>query len=266
MDVMDFPGVALVTGAASGIGRETAKLFAARGCKKVVISDMNLQGLQEVQSMIESEHDGVSVLAVATDVRSETSVEDLIVAAVDRFGRIDYCCNVAGIVLAGDTVGTSTDDFELQYQVNLRGVFFCVRAELRAMLKQERLASKDSKFPMRGHIVNVASLAGKKAYPDLSAYAAFKHGVIGLSKSDAMKYGPEGIRVNSVCPGAVATPISKNLPPPTPEASANLERVTALGRIAEPEELAECLVWLCSGRSSFVAGIDLSVNGGRSGF
>jgi len=266
MDVMDFPGVALVTGAASGIGRETAKLFAIRGCKKLVISDLNLGGLEEVKSAIEHEHQGVSVLAVETNVRDEASVDNMVAKAVEKFGRIDYCCNVAGITLAGSTAEASTADFELQYEVNLRGVFFCERAELRAMLKQERLASKDSKYPMRGTIANVASLAGLKAYPDLPAYAAFKHGVVGMTKSDAMKYGPEGIRVNCLCPGAVDTPITKNLPPTPPEVHENLLRNTGLRRTAGPEEMAECLIWLCSGRSSFVAGIALSANGGRSGF
>ncbi|KIM94680.1 hypothetical protein OIDMADRAFT_45623 [Oidiodendron maius Zn] len=259
---MDFPGVALVTGGASGIGRATAKLFAARGCKKVIISDLNLEGMEQVKSAIEQEHKDVNVLVVLTNVRDEASVEDLISKAIEKFGRIDYCCNVAGITLSGSTVDTTTADFTLQYEILLRGVFFCERAELRAMLKQDRLASNDSKFPMRGHIVNVASLAGLKAYPDLPAYSAFKHGVIGLTKSDAMKYGTEGIRINAVCPGAVDTPLS-NL---TSEAIADLSINTGLGRIGYPEELAEALIWLCSGRSSFVAGITLSVNGGRSGW
>jgi NAD(P)-dependent dehydrogenase (short-subunit alcohol dehydrogenase family) len=203
MDVMDFPGVALVTGAASGIGRATALLFAARGCKKIVISDLNLNGLEQVKLKIQDEHKDVSVLAVVANMREEESVEELVAKAVEKFGRIDYCCNVAGILRSGSTVDTTTADFTLQYEILLRGVFFCERAELRAMLKQDVLASKDSRFPMRGAIVNVASLAGLMAYPDLPAYSAFKHGVIGLTKSDAMKYGSEGIRINAVCPGYV---------------------------------------------------------------
>jgi NAD(P)-dependent dehydrogenase (short-subunit alcohol dehydrogenase family) len=216
MSLTEFPGVALVTGAASGIGRATAKLFAARGCKKIVISDMNPEGLEQVKAAIQKEHEDVTLLAVVTNVRDEASVEDLIAKAVEKFGRIDYCCNVAGITIVANTVETKTEDFTLQYEVLLRGVFFCERAELRAMLKQERLASENSTFPMRGHIVNVASLAGLKAYPDLPAYSAFKHGVIGLTKSDAMKYGPEGIRINAVCPGCVKPrSFLKNSPLPT---------------------------------------------------
>ncbi|EXJ77937.1 hypothetical protein A1O3_09096 [Capronia epimyces CBS 606.96] len=269
---MDFPGVAFITGAASGIGRATSLLFAAEGCQRIVISDINEAGLEETKALIAESHGGAGagagpdVLAVPVDLRSESSVDSLVEKAVARFGRLDYCCNVAGIVLGGGTAEVQTSDFELQYEVNLRGVFFCERAELRVLRQQEPLASKDSKYPIRGAIVNVSSLAGQMAYADLPAYSAFKHGVCGLSKSDAMKYGPEGIRINTVCPGAVTTPITKNLPPQKPEELEALLKIIALGRYADPEELAQAIVWLSSGRASYINGTTLSVNGGRQGF
>ncbi|OQV04951.1 hypothetical protein CLAIMM_09761 [Cladophialophora immunda] len=246
---MEYPGVAFVTGAASGIGRATAILFAARGCQRIVLTDKNLDGLHETQTMIRQRYQSVSALVVQTDVRDERSVQELVAHAVSEFGRIDYCCNVAGITLAGETAESTTADFELQYQINLRGVYFCERAELQAMLKQDSLTSAESDIPVKGTIVNVASLAGLMAYPDLPAYAAFKHAVIGLSKSDAMR--------------AVLTPLTANM------SRSHLYEAaiqsTGLRRAGKPEELAEALVWLCSGRSAFVNGIALSVNGGRNG-
>lgn len=197
---MDFPGVALITGAASGIGRATSLLFGAEGCKRIVVADINNQELEQTKALILQSHADADVLSVEVDLRSESAVENLIKQAVARFGRIDYCCNVAGIVLGGGTAEVETSDFELQYEINLRGAFFCERAELRVILQQERLKTKDSKYPLRGVIVNVSSLAGLMAYPDLPVYTAFKHGVCGLAKSDAMKYGIEGVRINTVCP------------------------------------------------------------------
>ncbi|KAK5447999.1 hypothetical protein LTS15_009023 [Exophiala xenobiotica] len=263
---MDLPGVALITGAASGIGRATSILFAAEGCKKIVIVDVARPGLERTGSLLAEHHPDATVLALEADLRSEQAVENLVEQAVAKFGRIDYCCNIAGIVLHGSTLETKTSDWELQYEVNLRGVFFCERAELRRILGQEPLKSRDSKYAFRGVIVNVSSLAGLMAYPDLAAYSAFKHGVCGLSKSDAMKYGPQGVRINTVCPGAVATPITQNLPDMEPEQMTKLLASTGLGRVADPEELAEAIVWMCSGRASFVNGASLSVNGGRNGF
>jgi NAD(P)-dependent dehydrogenase (short-subunit alcohol dehydrogenase family) len=138
---MEFPGVALVTGAASGIGRATALLFAARGCRQIVIADVRDEGLQETKASISQLAKDSRVLAVYVDVRKEDSVQSMVNAAVAEFGRIDYCCNVAGITILGETAESKTSDFDLMYEINLRGVYFCERAEIRAMLRQNRLAS-----------------------------------------------------------------------------------------------------------------------------
>jgi NAD(P)-dependent dehydrogenase (short-subunit alcohol dehydrogenase family) len=261
---MDFQGVALVTGAASGIGRATALLYAAEGCKRIVIADFNVALLQEAKKQIEQVNQGAEVLALAVDVRSDAAVEDMVHRAVEAFGRIDYCANVAGILRFGDTSVLPLSDFEDVYQVNLRGTFLCAKAEINAMLRQEPLKSSHSKFAARGAIVNVSSQAGLMGNGNLPAYVASKHGVVGLSKSDGVKFAQHGIRVNAVCPGTIETPILGALPQGEIGERRAVERTReiAMGRVGRPEEVAQCIIFLTSGRSSFVTGTTLAVHGG----
>ncbi|KAF2802339.1 oxidoreductase [Mytilinidion resinicola] len=265
---MDFPGVALITGAASGIGRETALLYAREGCKALTIADLNAAGLEETKKKIEAINPDAKVRIAVCNVTDEAAVQSMVDGTVEQFGRLDYAANVAGMILLGvQTADMSTDFFEKHYQVNLRGLFFCERAELQAMLKQEPITSKDSKYPARGAIVNVSSMSGLVASPDIPAYAASKFGVIGLTKSDGMNYGKKLIRVNAVAPGAVATPIlanSGNKASATPlKDSASMDN--GLGRFGDPEELAQCIVWLTSGRASYVTASTVVANGGQLG-
>ncbi|KEF51128.1 uncharacterized protein A1O9_12851 [Exophiala aquamarina CBS 119918] len=262
---MDLTGVALITGAASGIGKATALLFVAEGCRRLVLADVNREGLEKSKEEIAADQPDVVVLAVQTDLRSEDSVDNCVEQAIVKFGRIDYCCNIAGITLGGITTEVKTSDFDLQYEVDLRGVFFCERAQLRAMLKQEPVKPKHSEHPVKGVIVNVSSMAGLFPYPGLPSYAAFKHGVCGLTKSDAMEYGPKGIRINAVCPGGVKTNINRTLSAEYQEKIKGAQNIVALRRFAEPKEIAEAIAWLCSGRSSYVCGSTISINGGREG-
>lgn len=140
---MDFPGVALVTGAASGIGKETALLYAKEGCKRITIADLNATGLDETKRIIESKYEGIVVRTTVFNVTDESSVQAMVDGTIEQFGRLDYCANVAGMVLLGtQTADMSTSFFEKHYQVNLKGLFFCERAELQVMLKQEPLTSK----------------------------------------------------------------------------------------------------------------------------
>jgi NAD(P)-dependent dehydrogenase (short-subunit alcohol dehydrogenase family) len=188
-----------------GIGKATAIQYAADNCQRIVIADINIDDLLTVKMEIEQNYPGVEVKRIGVDVRNQGSVESMIQDAVKRFGRIDYCTNVAGIIRFGDTTILSTADFDLVYQVHLRGIFLCTKAEIGQMLLQEPLVSRheslfkmtsfaihtandlvlfrDSLFPSRGTICNVSSEAGMMGNGDLPAYVATKHGVVGLSRS-----------------------------------------------------------------------------------
>lgn len=133
----------------TGIGKATAILYAREGCKNIVIADVNLELLQGVKAEIESAHPGSRVVATHLDVRDQDSVNAMVKEAIEKFGRIDYCANVAGIIKYGDTSTISSEDFELVYQINLRGIFFCAKAQINAMLKQDPLTSK-----YEGHFSN----------------------------------------------------------------------------------------------------------------
>jgi len=264
---MDFPGVALVTGGASGIGKATALLYAAEGCKKIAIADFNAKTLEETKKEIEEQSPGVSVKAIVVDVRSQESIEAMVAEIVKEFGRLDYAVNSAGILRLGDTSILSQEDFDQVYQVNLRGVFLSSKAEINQMLKQEPLTAKDSLYPARGAIVNVSSQAGLMGNPNLPAYVASKHGVIGLSKSDGQKFAKQLIRVNALCPGTIETPMLGEMPGGEAGKARQKERdlEIATGRLGVPKEMAQCIIFLTSGRASFVTGTFLAANGGFKG-
>ena len=244
--------VALVTGAASGIGRASALEFARQGAR-LVVADVDEDGVQETAKLVQRE--GPEALALRCDVAQSAQVSSMVRAAVDRFGRLDCAFNNAGI--EGQVVPTEDYDeamFDRVIAVNLRGVFLCLRHELPVMVKQGG-----------GAIVNTASAAGLVALGGFSAYVASKHGVVGLTKTAALEYGTKGVRVNAVCPGAVQTPMVARLASQlsVPAESLGLARpVHALGRASDPIEIARAAVWLCSDEASFVTGIAMPVDGG----
>ncbi|KAK4935988.1 hypothetical protein LTR10_023035 [Elasticomyces elasticus] len=245
---MHFPGVALITGAASGIGRATAKLFAKEGCRRLVLADIQTTSLNKTREEIQAEHRDVEVTAIPT---------------VSTFGRIDYACNVAGTLIPGISTEYSLGQWDKQFSVNTRGMWLCQRAELTQMLKQEPIQSSDGRYPARGAIANVASMAGLRVYDNLPAYCASKYAIIGFTKSDGLHYAKHGIRVNAICPGVIKTPMLGDVPE---EDDTNLDEMVsemALKRPGQPEEVAECLVWITSGRASFVTATTLAPNGGK---
>ena len=241
--------VALVTGASSGIGRATALAFAREGAR-VVVSDVNSEGGEETVSKIENA--GGQSIFVHADVSHSAEVETLINKAVETYGRLDCAHNNAGI--GGVSVPTHEypeDVWDRIVDINLKGVWLCQKYEIVQMLKQGS-----------GTIVNTASVAGLIADGAGAGYIASKHGVVGLTKKAALEYARAGIRVNAVCPGVIRTPMVESVFARNPEKESQIAAAHPAGRLGNPEEVAETVVWLCSDAASFVTGHSMVVDGG----
>lgn len=239
--------VALVTGGSSGIGQATALALAKEGAK-VVVADLNVSGgEQTVHQIIQA---GGESIFVDADVTKADSVEGMVNRTVESYGRLDCAFNNAGVGRGGSTVDCTEEDWELTIKVNLTGVWLSMKYEIPQMLKQSS-----------GAIVNTSSAYGLAAAGGSPAYVASKHGVVGLTKATAMEYAAEGIRVNAVCPGHIRTPmIETSLN--DPERKALMLSRHPIGRIGNPEDVAQAVVWLCSDAASFVTGHAMSVDGG----
>jgi len=241
--------VALVTGGGSGIGRATSLALAQEGAT-VVVSDIVVAGGEETVRMIKDA--GGKASFIKADVSKNAEVEALIKKAVETYGRLDCAFNNAGI--EGDmasTVDCSEENWDRTIAINLTGVWLCMKHEIPQMLKQGS-----------GAIVNTASVAGLVGFQGLSAYVASKHGVNGLTKTAALEYAKQGIRVNAVCPGVIHTPMVDRLFKSQPGAGETIAAMEPVGRLGKPEEIAAAVVWLCSDAASFVTGLPMAVDGG----
>jgi NAD(P)-dependent dehydrogenase (short-subunit alcohol dehydrogenase family) len=241
--------VALVTGAGNGIGRATARVLADQGAS-VVIADIDEPGAAETAALIGNDQ----VAVVRTDVTGDADAERMVAFAVERFGRLDCACNVAGIsVEPTPFVDVVRAVWQRVIDVDLTGVFVCMQHELRQMLAQGH----------GGAIVNVSSGAGVVPAPGQPHYTAAKHAVLGLTKHAAQEYAGAGIRVNAVLPGQTETEPMKAYLDAQPDHGERLLRRMPMGRMARPSEIAESIAWLCSDASSYVNGVSLLVDGGQ---
>ena len=241
--------VGLVTGGTSGIGRETAVLFAKAGAKVVVAGRREVQGNETIEMVRAA---GGDALFVKSDVSKAAEVETLIQKVVERFGRLDIAFNNAGIEgVQAPIVRQSEEDWDRTIAINLKGVWLCLKYEIRQMLRQGG----------GGAIVNMASTIGLIGTAGVAAYSASKHGVIGLTKTAALENAKSGIRINAVCPGFTETPMADRIFR-APAVRKYAVDCHPIGRFGRPAEIAEAVVWMCSDRASFMTGQSLVLDGG----
>jgi len=241
--------VAIVTGASSGIGRAAAVRFAEEGAS-VVVADVDSDGGPGTVEIIRDA--GGEATFVETDVSDREDIEAMVEAAVERYGGLDFAFNNAGIEGRNDSLtDQSDDDWERVIDINLKGVFLGMQAEIPAMIDDGG-----------GAIVNTSSIAGVVGFQGVSPYVASKHGVIGLTKTAALEYGREDVRVNAISPGVIETPMVERAEAANPEMIEAVSESTPMGRIGEPDEIGDAAVWLCSDDASFVTGETMVIDGG----
>ena len=243
--------VALVTGAASGMGLATGWAFAEAGAA-VVLADVREEAVTaEAQKMAAAGH---RVIAVRCDVSDDVQVQQMVERTVSEFGRIDAAFNNAGVMAhIAPTAESTREEWDRVIGVNLRGVWSCMRYELRQMERQRS-----------GAIVNNASVGALTGNPGIGSYIASKHGVVGLTRTAALEYIKHGIRVNAVNPGLIDTQIARDVVNGDEQAYAEFAKNVPIGRAGKPEEIASAVLWLCSPAASYVVGQALTVDGGMT--
>ena len=239
--------VAIVTGGSFGIGRATAIAFADRGAKVAIVDYIeDNETLNHIQAA------GGEAIFVKCDVSKGADVKAMIEKVMAAYGRLDYAFNNAGIEGASAPTHECTEEnWERTIGVNLKGTWLCMKYEIQQMLKQSK-----------GAIVNCASIAGLVGFQGLPVYVASKHGVVGLTKTAALEYAKSGIRVNAVCPGVIKTNMVDRITGREKEVEKQFEDMEPVGRMGQPEEVAEAVIWLCSDAASFVTGDAMAVDGG----
>ncbi len=250
--------VALVTGGASGIGKVTAQIFAREGAKVIVSTDKNIQGGEETVNLIKKA--GGEATFVKCDVSKAVEVEAMVDKCVQLYGRLDYAFNNAGIgpdckrVPVVSIVDCPEEIWDRTIDINLKGVFLCMKYEMKQMFKQKY-----------GVIVNTSSVGALKPVPGFCAYSSSKSGLIGLTKTGALEGATSGIRVNTILPGPTdRTLLMENLTDSSQEDSGKMRGIIPMGHLAQPEDMAEAVVWLCSDAASFITGNVMPVDGGMT--
>lgn len=241
--------VVFITGASTGIGRATAQMFARLGAK-VAVADVAIKPGEETVAELKAK--GGEAIFLKCDVSSEKQIIESLQATIKKYGRIDYAFNNAGV--EGSPASTevcTNENWDHTININLRGVWWCMKHEIAQMLKQGG-----------GAIVNCSSIAGTVGFANLPAYVASKHGVIGLTKTAALEFATKNIRVNAVCPGVIQTPMIDRFTKGDPAALEGFAKSAPMERVGNPEEIATTVKWLFSSDSSFVTGQAIVVDGG----
>ena len=239
--------VAIVTGGSFGIGRAAAIAFAERGAK-VVIADW----VEDNETLNAITSAGGDAIFVKCDVSSDESVRTMVDKTIAKYGRLDYAFNNAGVEgLSAPTHECTNENWDKTIAINLKGVWLCMKYEIPHMIKQGK-----------GAIVNNASIAGLVGFVNIPAYVASKHGILGLTKNAALEYAKSGIRVNAVCPGVIKTAMIDRFTGKDKVVEKQFESMEPVGRMAQPEEVAEAVIWLCSDAASFVTAHPMAVDGG----
>lgn len=247
-------GVALVTGGSTGIGNAVVRAFANEGVR-VIIADVNEK--DGLATALEINNGGGEALFIKTDVSQAEQVEAMVNKIVETYGRLDYANNNAGIPEPGEPnqikmADVPEADFDRVLQINLKGVWLCMKYEIKQMLTQGY-----------GSIVNTSSVCGLVgSIPFITSYVTSKHGVVGLTKAAALDYAKDGIRINAVCPGGVLTPQLEYVSRNDPKDLKRRGSITPMGRLGKMDEIAAAVLWLCSDQSSYVHGYPLAVDGG----
>ena len=246
---MNDQKVAIVTGGSSGIGRATAIALAKQGVKISIAARRVKEGEETVRLVKEAGSDGIFV---RTNVANEDDVKSLVENTVKKYGRLDYAFNNAGVEQTmAPIVEQTVEEFNQIMNINVKGVWLSMKYEIPVMLKSGG-----------GAIVNNSSVAGIIGFPQMAIYIASKHAVLGLTKSAALEYAKSGIRINAIAPGGVETEMANRVNENTPQFLETLTSMHPIGRIADPEEIANAVVWLLSEKASFVLGHTLLVDGG----
>jgi NAD(P)-dependent dehydrogenase (short-subunit alcohol dehydrogenase family) len=268
---MDISGIALITGAASGIGRACALGFVRDGASGIALLDLSQAALEKIKSEVQAKQRELGhtkpcrVEIYPTNVADENRVNEVVEEAARTFGRLDYVVNAAGIAMKhlGGAAFAETTDWRRILDVNLNGTFYVLRAAARIMLKQEPIRSVIDGRPLqRGSIVNFSSIQGLVGITLSTAYTTSKHAVLGLTRTASEDYANKGLRINAICPGYTETPLTTKSPEILKAMMERVETAVPMERMGKPEEIADGVLYLSGGRSSFVTGTALSVDGG----